>query len=84
MICWPATAGLGGDCERNSLLGKVRILHAGEHRLPACSVRQLAGRNFSTRAAFRCWFAASCKRQASSLCSPETCETRALSMICLP
>ncbi len=37
MICSPATAGRGGDYERNPLLGKVRILHAGEHRLPGQS-----------------------------------------------
>jgi xanthine dehydrogenase YagR molybdenum-binding subunit len=46
---------------------------SGERRLPACTVRQLAGRNarIPRQCVFRTRFAASCReQQAGSLCSP--------------
>ena len=47
---------------------------SGERRLPACTVRQLAGRNqdYLPRMALLKMFAVSCRKlQAGSLCSPE-------------
>ena len=47
---------------------------SGERKLPACTVRQLAGRNhdYLPRMALLKMFAASCRKlQAGSLCSPE-------------
>jgi DNA polymerase III, alpha subunit len=61
--------------------GLVALFGIGEHRLPACNVRQLAGRSFSICTAFRSMFAAGCRKLPRRLsgCSPERRRSRSIS-----